>query len=148
MDAIAAIRERRAEIARRMDALVAEDRELATTEQVLARLSGAAPTPVSVNDRRERGQPRSQREYVLDALAHSKDAWLRTSDIIQEVRARWGEIIPELSVRPLLTSLKKSRQIVRNGRFIAIAERAREPRPSASALAARDAKTSGPRRRA
>ena len=149
LDAITALRTRRAEIARAIEALVAEDQELATTEQVLARLSGEGePTRgrgaalVRSAGERTKGatralkRPRSQREFVLDALSQASEPWLRTTDIIAEVKARWGEVIPEMSLRPLLTNLKKSRHITRQGRYVALRERAHEAKPLKDARSA------------
>jgi len=139
MDALTTIRRRRAEIAHAMEALGSEDRELATTEHVLERLErgGEAPGRGEVAKfeppapRRTRGQdlrPRSQREFVIDALAHAEQPWMRTSEIVQHVKRHWGEDIPELSLRPLLTVLKKSRIIVRHGRVVALRERTHDAR--------------------
>lgn len=121
---------------------MAEDQELATTEQVLARLAGdpaatrRTPGPKAALEKamgaspRTLKRPRSQREFVLDALSHSPEPWLKTVDIIAQVKTRWGEVIPEMSLRPLLTNLKKSRHIARQGRFVALRERAHEAKPA------------------
>lgn len=130
MDPLIAIRARRAEIARLIEALAIEDRELATTEHVLERLNGKGANSGHVGRKPAPHQrPRSQREFVLDALAHAKTPWLKTAEIIAEVKSRWGETIPELSLRPLLSTLKRSNAIVRHGRFVALRERASELRP-------------------
>lgn len=140
-----AVRARRAEIARTIERLSAEDAELAVTEQVLARLLGAkgARTPYppvpAVAGRALR--PRSQREFVLDALARSDAAWLKSAEIIAFVQKTWGEVIPEMSLRPLLTNLKRANQIVRQGRLVALKARAHAPALGAERQSAR------PRRR-
>lgn len=131
-DALTAIQARRVEIARALEALGAEDRELATTEDVLARLGAgsARPARVVALDAKNQQRPKSQREFVLDALARSPEPWLRAKDIIALVHARWDEDIPELSLRPLLSTLKHSRHIVREGRFVALKERANAHHPA------------------
>ena len=137
MDALNAIRARRAEIARAIEALAIEDQELATTETVLARLTGGKSAPPqrpaksrdATSEAKAPARPQSQRALVLETLARSDDAWLRSKDIISEIYKRWGERVPELSLRPLLTTLKNSRQVVRRGRFVALRERSAESRP-------------------
>ncbi len=140
MDALTTIRRRRAEIAHALEALASEDRDLATTEHVLERLERGGETPARGEvaklappaPRRARGQnlrPRSQREFVIDVLSRAEQPWMRTSEIVQTVQRQWGEEIPELSLRPLLTALKKSRIIVRQGRVVALRERTHDARP-------------------
>lgn len=139
------LRARRIEIARAIEALRAEDEELAIAEQVLGRLADGAPSPrhaqaplaiAAPRARTADGPPQSQRELVLDALAASPAAWLRTRDIIMVAKKRWGVTIPEKSLRPLLSVLKNARQIVRQGRVVALPERVSEramssaPRPA------------------
>lgn len=142
-DPLATLRARRAEIARTIKDLSAEDRELATAELVLQRIASApgqasrrSPGSARQGENNDRRRPRSQREYVIETLATSSKAWLRTNEIVTLVKKRWGEEIPELSLRPLLTQLKKSGAIVRTGRVVALEERASEPLPG-----------QGPRRR-
>ncbi len=133
MNALAEIRRRRAEIARLLDALASEDHELATTENVLERLErgeGAAPGGLTAPRSWEPAalRPRSQREFVIDALARAEAPWMRASDIVLAVKRHWGEDIRELSLRPLLTALKKARVIVRSGRVVALRQRAHDTR--------------------
>src|SRR5690606_8607358 len=107
MASIAAIRARRAEIARQLAKLQAEDDELALVEQVLRRFSGeqeSAPHASGVHQLLMR--PRSQREFVLDALSASDAVWLRSDQIVSLARKRWGVAISERSLRPLLSVMK------------------------------------------
>lgn len=138
MKMLAAIRARRAEIAKAMEVLAIEDQQLATTEQVLSRLgnsNAAAPSPGFEPGRRRATQLnqkprfRTQREFVLEALAVSPAAWLRTADLVAYVKSRWGEVMPELSLRPLLTKLKHEGLIIRSGRLVASRERSSEAKP-------------------
>lgn len=133
MASIALIRARRAEISQHMARLKAEDEELAIVEQVLSRFSNAAengvatitPTgPAPFHGVRLFQTPRSQREHVLDALATSDEVWLRSNEIIAQARKRWGVTISERSLRPLLSVMKRDGQIVRQGRVLALRERA------------------------
>lgn len=137
------LRTRRVEIARMIEALRAEDEELAIAEEVLGRLADGEPRPrhaphaiATPRARAADDPPKSQRELVLDALAASPTAWLRTRDIITVANKRWGVAIPEKSLRPLLSVLKNARQIVRQGRVVALPERVSAratnsaPRPS------------------
>lgn len=83
MEMLAAIRERREEIARAVEALTAEDNQLATTESVLQKLLGQSGGPASIRKKgRPSSRPGTQREMVLQALAQSSQAWLRTRDLI------------------------------------------------------------------
>jgi hypothetical protein len=138
MASITLIRARRAEISQQLARLKAEDDELAIVEQVLSRFSnavagsggvdggmttfGPAPVPGSTHTRLFQ-TPRSQREYVLDALATSDEVWLRSNEIITQARKRWGVTISERSLRPLLSVMKRDGQIVRQGRVLALRER-------------------------
>lgn len=122
-DALVSIRARRAEIALAISLLQSEDDELATTEAVLQRFNGAGPTKSMTASRRAQ-RPRSQREYVLDVLASSDSPWLRSRDIARLAKGRWGVVIPEPSLRPLLSVMKQQKIIVRNGRLVALRERA------------------------
>jgi hypothetical protein len=136
-----AIVERRALIAREIEQLRAEDEELAVAEQVLERLD--LPTGLdrrradappkgngrpNSNGRRAAKMPKTQREFVLDALGASPTALLRTRDIVALAESRWGVDIPEKSLRPLLTVMKNERRIERSGRVVALRERAHEGR--------------------
>lgn len=122
-NALATIRARREEIACAIAALHSEDDELAITEAVLMRFNGgvqAATKPLA----RRGPRPRTQREFVLEALASSETPWLRSSEIARLVKRRWGVIVPEPSLRPLLSVMKQQKIIVRNGRLVALRERA------------------------
>lgn len=127
---IAVIRARRAEIARQLAKLKAEDEELALVEQVLSRFAhrdtqdGAPHSSTGVRQRLL--SPRSQREYVLDALSASDAVWLRSDQIVALARKRWGVVISERSLRPLLSVMKRDGQIVRQGRVLALPERVEE----------------------
>lgn len=127
-DHFAVIRARRAEIAHAIELLKAEDEDLATTELVLRRLgTETAAGDVELNKERTKpggAKPTSQRQFVLTALAVSPAAWLRTPEIVSLVSARWGVQLPEASLRPLLSVLKREKLILRRGRFVALRERA------------------------
>ncbi len=124
---IAAIRARRAEIARQLAKLQAEDDELALVEQVLRRFSGEQESaPHASGVRQLLMRPRSQREFVLDALSASDAVWLRSDQIVSLARKRWGVAISERSLRPLLSVMKREGHIVRQGRMLALPERLEE----------------------
>ncbi|MBL8544348.1 MAG: hypothetical protein JNJ63_11135 [Hyphomonadaceae bacterium] len=145
-DPVSVIRARRAEIALQLESLRAEDGELAAAEAVLSRLAGAersvssgssrrrapppsqAPSQTPAQARRTRPLPRSQREFVLEALRTCTPPWRRTNDVLDDIFARWGVRIAAKSVRPLISGLKREGVIERQGRLIALAERARAPR--------------------
>ncbi|MEZ5960632.1 MAG: hypothetical protein R3C30_09440 [Hyphomonadaceae bacterium] len=123
---LADIQARRDEIAREIERLRLEDEELAIAEQVLERLSGAEPRPRRPQPTPQAANaPRSQREFVLDALETSPEPWLKAKEIIAMARKRWAVVIPEKSLRPLLTMMKNQRLIERRGRLVAIRHRAR-----------------------
>lgn len=130
-DPIDALRARRLEIADAIEALRNEDEELAITEQVLGRLTARPASAdslrghVSLESASPSGAtPQSQREMVLDALAAAPNPWMRTDEIIALAKGRWGVVMPARSLRPLLTVMKKARQIVRRGRTVALRQRA------------------------
>ena len=131
MASIAAIRARRLEISEAIARLKAEDDELAVAEHVLVRLSDVATGPwhsqtgPAETISRSQQVPRSQREFVLDALAHSDAAWLKSGEIVAVTKKRWGVTISERSLRPLLSVMKRDGQIVRQGRVLALRDRVR-----------------------
>ncbi len=139
------IRMRRLSIARMLETLQAEDAELAHVEEVLARLasgsSGSQETGRSaktagvgkrgrVNGNAKRGPGRksngamSQRELILAALQASSEPWMKVQQIISAVKARHGVAMPARSISPLLSNMKKTKQIVRKGRLVALPARA------------------------
>jgi hypothetical protein len=138
MPSISAIRARRSEISQQIERLRAEDEELRAVERVLQRLSAPRADEGEVLVLPDSGEgrsrlrdfrtPRSQREFVLDALATSEQAWLRSDEIIEHARKTWGVVISELSLRPLLSVMKRDGQIVRQGRALALPERAQSGR--------------------
>ena len=134
------VQARRAAIAHEMNALHAEDAELETVEAVLARLANgkvatsAAPksaiakgasSAVRGKPGRKRNGDLSQRELVLDALESAPDPWQKVQDIIAAAKARHGVAMPARSISPLLSNLKKTKQIVRKGRLVALPKRAK-----------------------
>jgi hypothetical protein len=128
-DALTVIRTRRAEIARAIELLRVEDEELATTEVVLQRLggeTGAVSRPGTELQAHRWARPRSQREFVLDVLANCDTPWLRTREIVKHAKGRWGVSLPETSLRPLLSVMKRQKLIVRQGRVVALRERAQQ----------------------
>lgn len=129
-DVLSALRARRKEIARSIELLRSEDEQLAQTEDVLTRLNSAAVRGVS-EDRAAfysapASRPTSQREAVLAVLSSSARAWLKSGEIAAQAQALWGMAIPELSLRPLLSNMRDSGEIVRRGRLIALKTRASE----------------------
>jgi hypothetical protein len=136
-----------------LNALQAEDAELANAESILARLqkgggwkaqakaavtrgrktNGAAAATrgrkASAAKKRGRGRQASdagsQRELVLAALKKASPAWQNVRQIIANVKEAHGVSIPPRSLSPLLSNLKNSGAIVRNGRLVAVPERAR-----------------------
>jgi hypothetical protein len=126
-DALNLVHARRLEISRRIAELQAEDKELATTETVLSRLHEGAQTkakPAATKKAAANARPTSQRECVLSVLESCEPAWISGNDIVAAARQRWGFEVPQRSLRPLLTLMKRERQIVRNGRLIALPGRA------------------------
>jgi hypothetical protein len=136
-DAMSALRARREEIARAIEKLKNEDQELATAEAVLSRLgsngarqggmpatSGAGRGMSSVRAAQQvRGAPRSQRSLVIQTLASCDPPWLKSGEIVEQVKERYGVKIPERSLRPLLSAMKRERIIARSGRQVALSER-------------------------
>jgi hypothetical protein len=134
-DALSIIRARRNEIAAAIADLEDEDKDLGTAELVLARLAGGvsapkppgasslktASAPPSANEAKVR--PSSQRGMVMEVLRDSGEAWLASGDLIAEVQKLWGAQVPEMSLRPLLSTMKRERVIVRDGHRIALRER-------------------------
>lgn len=128
-DVVSVIRARRAEIAAAIAELQDEERDLSVAEQVLTRLKGEeAPrlssARASANEARPRSaQPKSQRGMVEEILRLSSKAWLKSDEIVSEAHRLWGARVPELSLRPLLTTMKRQHIIVRDGHRIALRER-------------------------
>jgi hypothetical protein len=121
-NAMSAVRTRRQEIGRTIQRLKAEDRDLATAEEVLTRFEagrgGLASEPVD-------NSSLSQRALVIKLLSTSDSEWLRSGDILLQIKERYGVDIPERSVRPLLSVMKGAGVIVRRGRLVALADRVR-----------------------
>lgn len=67
----------------------------------------------------------SQRELVLQALKKGSPPWMNVRQIIATVKDSHGVTIPPRSLSPLLSNLKNSGAIVRNGRLVAAPERAK-----------------------
>lgn len=131
-DAISVVRARRLEIARAIAELQDEDKDLETAEQVLARLSGAGPGGASsgkAKSARAAGAPKpasgrpSQRALVLEVLRSSEEVWLKSGAIAQAASRLSGAPVPELSLRPLLSALKRESVIVRDGHKVALRAR-------------------------
>lgn len=125
---MSALRARREEIARAMEKLKAEDQELASAEAVLVRLTGApsgkrSQSAPALAAAQVRGAPRSQRSLVIKLLSSCDPPWLGSGDIVKQVKERWGVEIPERSLRPLLSAMKRERVIARSGRQVALSER-------------------------
>lgn len=132
MSPLAAIAARRLEIQNEFERLKAEDIELARTEAVLSRFSTprrASPNP----PRPSHSHPKSHREIVIAALGSSPTPWVRATDIVGVAKTRWGIAIAEKSLRPLLTVMKREGAIARDGRWVALPERAREKLPPENA---------------
>lgn len=138
-DALSIIRARRAEIAEAIEALKDEDRDLGTAELVLARLAGGAEPLRAAHQSSAKSaaksvaptarvaeakvRPSSQRGMVMEVLRHNSEPWLRSGELIAEVQRLWGAQVPEMSLRPLLSAMKRERVIVRDGHLIALRER-------------------------
>lgn len=122
-DALSALRLKREEIARAVERLKAEDAELANAEAVLSRLSRSGSVESPVETATKKGAPLSQRSLVIKALASCDPPWVKSGDIVKEVKERYGVQIPELSLRPLLSALKRERIIARSGRQVALTNR-------------------------
>jgi hypothetical protein len=133
LNAIAAKRE---EIRTEIDRLKAEDADLVRAEEVLSRLNPGQAPAASARLKAPRQEPvraslahrppKSHRELVIAALGHAPKPWLRSNDIIEIANQRWGAVIADKSLRPLLTVMKREGVIVRDGRWVALRERARD----------------------
>jgi hypothetical protein len=127
-----AVRFRRAQVSDEIRRLKAEDAQLQIAEQVLRRLTpeafvGATPIAQRAAPRpgsRKPTTPRSQRDLVLRVLQDCDDPWLSTREVIDQIKQKWSVAIPEKSLRPLLSLLKRDGDIVRHGRVVALADRA------------------------
>lgn len=124
-NAMSAVRTRREEIGRSMERLKAEDQELATAEAVLARLEAKTESSSVRVAAPVDSASLSQRALVIKLLSSSDCEWLRSGDILKQIKERYGVDIPERSVRPLLSVMKRERVIARSGRLVALAERVR-----------------------
>jgi hypothetical protein len=129
-DAMSALKARRDEISRAMAKLKVEDLELATAQAVLERFGadasverGERTPPWTLDVPRVKGAPRSQRSLVIELLSACEPPWVRSGDIVEQVKQSFGADIPERSLRPLLSVLKRERVIVRSGRHVALTER-------------------------
>src|SRR5262245_3308074 len=141
---LSSVRARRAAIARQLNDLQAEDAELSAVEGVLVRLSGGRASAVAAwpkqtarkagrrtsarrgaaaakggKGRGRRAEAGSQRELVLGALKKPGAGWMNIQQIIASVKTAHGISIPPRSLSPLLSNLKKSGAIVRQGRRVA-----------------------------
>src|SRR5260221_428540 len=116
---------RRSAIAAELANLQAEHAELMAAEAVLIRLSGSKSKPNGANGlhgpakvaaktmRGTRRNGASQRELVLMTLKKSKTPWLKVADIVAAVKSEHRITLPVRSVAPLMSTLKKSKVIVR-----------------------------------
>jgi hypothetical protein len=146
---LSSIKARRAFIARQLNQLQSEDDELATVEEILARLAkaprstpgkrrGRPPAQKAVGKSKVKAKAKkgagrgkrngaglSQRELVLAALKKPGAGWMDVRQIIAWVKENHGVAMPPRSISPLLSNLKKSGAIVRTGRRVALPERAK-----------------------
>jgi hypothetical protein len=128
-NAMSALKARRQEIANTIERLKAEDKELASAEAVVERLAAGAAKTSGVAPRARaaralsKGSSRSQRTLVIQLLSSCDPPWLGSGEIVKEVRSRYGVEIPERSLRPLLSVMKRERLIARAGRQVALSER-------------------------
>jgi hypothetical protein len=91
-----------------------------------AKANGAAKNGAAKKGGRGRkADAGSQRELVLQALKKGSPAWMNVRQIIATVKDTHGVSIPPRSLSPLLSNLKNSGAIVRNGRLVAAPERAK-----------------------
>lgn len=138
------LQQRRAEIAREIEALKAEDKDLAHAERILQRLlqnsgppakrqaaksnieeaSAESARAASARGRRPKSGDKSQKDLVIEALSRSSEPWLNVRDIIQEVHDLSGVAIPRKTLSPLLSYLKRDGVIARKGRSVALHVRA------------------------
>jgi hypothetical protein len=148
------IQSRRQEIIQLVDRLKNQEAELANAEAVLQRLAktniwqatkasstkafarGAAPkksaraeTPKPRTTKRAAAGRRdgsSQKDLVLAALKGAQSAWLTTGELVTAIKRAHKVELPKKSLSPLLTVLKRSGAIVRDGRRVAAASRAKK----------------------
>jgi hypothetical protein len=129
---IDAVRDRRLQIAQEIETLRDEDEQLAIAELALQRLLGrrdgsalAERTPGQAKRQpgREIGAPRSQREAVVEILRLSPEPWIKSGDLVDYARRLWGMDLPEKSLRPLLSVMKREGAILRQRRLIASTQR-------------------------
>lgn len=130
-DALNAVQNRREEIRRELEQLRHEDTQLEIAERALSQLGSRVGRNEALSARERPAPtsgraPTSQREVVLQVLLESHDVWLRSGDIVDIARRRWGIKVPEKSLRPLLSIMKGQGLIMRNGRLIAATQRANE----------------------
>lgn len=133
IDPIAVLRRKRGEIslvlARLRDEvarLEADLLDLETAEAVLVRI-GQSPSAgekiAGESPSRANSRPKSQRQFVIEALQQCEPIWVRSGTIVELIQQKWGVSVPERSLRPLLTSLKREHVIARDGRLIALQSR-------------------------
>lgn len=136
---LARVRARRAEIARRLNAigkettdLRAEDSELAVTERTLVRLEGDGQTildlvPVSPDPMANKftGEKPSIKQLIIRTLKAAPNAWMDDSGAVwASIVREYGVAINKNSFYPQMHSLvTDDKVVVRDGRRIALAER-------------------------
>ncbi|MEJ0022955.1 MAG: hypothetical protein WDN76_05580 [Alphaproteobacteria bacterium] len=74
-------------------------------------------------DKQSKANAASQRAQVLEALRECSHSWMDVGEIIEAVRQRHDRVLPRRSISPLLTNLKLTGEIVRDGRRVAAVER-------------------------
>jgi hypothetical protein len=123
---LSTIRARRAELAKMLEALAEEARELDIAERVLTRLgatysaNGASGVP-SVH---VVASAATQQDIVISTLRLAVDPWFESPAALHaEIERTHGIRYKNSSFQPLLSHLKKKRIVARDGARIALAER-------------------------
>jgi hypothetical protein len=125
---LGALLSRREHISRQIAKLRAEDAELSIAERVLRRLLGGAVFEDAADKaQRANAAPKTQKDIVIEVLRVDETVWMKSGEIVEAARRRLGADIPERSLRPLLSVMKRDGLIVRQGRLIALNGRQAEP---------------------
>lgn len=130
-DTLAIIQARRQTIKAEIEALKAEDTELAGALRTLERLASAksqapralaapAPTrPPAKRGRKPVSGDKSRSELILAVLAER--GWLDVEGITSAIAKDYGVAVANRTISPLLSGLKRDGLIVRQGRKVALA---------------------------
>jgi hypothetical protein len=146
---LADVRARRAEIAKIIEPLQAEERELAAVEAVLVRRFGstppAGPTPATASSVAPQGAEKSDddeefvhdvvkrkmkgnetiEELILMSLDECSEDWWTAAQMQENLKEIKGREVPMSSVSPTLSNMKNRGLIVRDGLNFALPARAK-----------------------